>query len=101
MYRAQLSWKPILILLVLALIWGANMAFIKFAARDVTPLFMAGLRSAVASAVVFLWIGVFLSGALMLGEAVTLRLLTALTLVSAGMVMVNHRPEKIAASRTD
>lgn len=55
MYRAHLSWRPIVILLLLALTWGANMAFIKFAARDVTPLFMAGLRSVVASAVVFLW----------------------------------------------
>jgi drug/metabolite transporter (DMT)-like permease len=55
MYRAHLTWKPIAVLLLLALTWGANMAFIKFAARDVTPLFMAGLRSAVASVVVFLW----------------------------------------------
>ena len=55
MYRAQLHWKPIAILLLLALIWGANMAFIKLAAREVAPLFMVGVRSAVASVVVFCW----------------------------------------------
>lgn len=55
MYRAQLHWKPIAILLLLALTWGANMAFIKYAARDVAPLFMVGLRSSVASVVVFFW----------------------------------------------
>ena len=55
MYRAQLHWKPIAALMLLALIWGANMAFIKFAAREMAPLFMVGLRSAVASMVVLLW----------------------------------------------
>ena len=58
MYRAQLNWKPIAILLLLALIWGANMAFIKFAAREMAPLFMVGLRSAVASLVVLCWMKV-------------------------------------------
>ena len=55
MYRAQLHWKPIAILLLLALTWGANMAFIKIAAREVAPLFMVGVRSAVASVIVFFW----------------------------------------------
>ena len=55
MYRAQLHWKPIAILLLLALTWAANMAFIKFGAREVAPLFMVGLRSAVASLLVFCW----------------------------------------------
>ena len=55
MYRAQLHWKPIAILLLLALTWGANMAFIKYAAREVAPLFMVGVRSTVASVVVFFW----------------------------------------------
>jgi drug/metabolite transporter (DMT)-like permease len=36
--------------------------------------------------------GVFLSGGLMLGEAITVRLITALCLVSAGMILVNYRP---------
>jgi drug/metabolite transporter (DMT)-like permease len=55
MYRAQLNWKPIAILLLLALTWGANMAFIKYAAREMAPLFMVGVRSTVASLLVFLW----------------------------------------------
>ena len=58
MYRAQLQWKPIAALLLLALTWGANMAFIKFAARDMAPLFMVGVRSAVASVVVLFWMKV-------------------------------------------
>jgi hypothetical protein len=37
----------------------------------------------------------------MLGEAITLRLIVALTLVSLGMVMVNYRPNTVAASRAD
>jgi drug/metabolite transporter (DMT)-like permease len=55
MYRAQLRWQPIAILLVLALIWGANMAIIKIGARELPPLFMAGLRSIVASACLYIW----------------------------------------------
>ena len=56
MYRAQLRWQPIVTLLVLALVWGANMAVIKIGARELPPLFMAGLRSLVASACLFIWI---------------------------------------------
>ena len=55
MYEAQLQWKPVGVLLVLALIWGANMAIIKIGARELAPLFMAGLRSLVASACLFVW----------------------------------------------
>ncbi|MDY6949897.1 MAG: DMT family transporter [Thermodesulfobacteriota bacterium] len=54
-YEAQLRWKPVAVLLVLALIWGANMAMIKIGARELAPLFMAGLRSLVASACLFVW----------------------------------------------
>ena len=36
--------------------------------------------------------GVFLSGMLMLGEIITVRLVTALCMVSAGMVLVNYKP---------
>ena len=43
------------VLLVLALIWGANMAVIKIGARELAPLFMAGLRSLVASACLYVW----------------------------------------------
>lgn len=55
MYRAQLNWKPIAVLLLLAMTWGANLAFIKYAAREMAPLFMVGVRSTVASMVVFFW----------------------------------------------
>ncbi len=55
-YQAHLRWQPIAILLVLALIWGANMAIIKMGARELPPLFMAGLRSLVASACLYIWI---------------------------------------------
>ncbi|MBW1742032.1 MAG: DMT family transporter [Deltaproteobacteria bacterium] len=56
MYRTQLRWQPIAILLVLAVIWGANMAIIKIGARELPPLLMAALRSAVASACLYIWI---------------------------------------------
>ena len=56
MYRAQLRWQPIATLLVLGLVWGANMAVIKIGARELPPLFMAGLRSLVASACLYVWI---------------------------------------------
>lgn len=55
MYRAQLRWQPIAILLILALIWGANMAIVKIGARELPPLFMAGFRSLVASICLYLW----------------------------------------------
>ena len=55
MYQAQLRWQPIATLLILALIWAANMAIIKLGARELAPLFMAGLRSLVASACLYVW----------------------------------------------
>jgi drug/metabolite transporter (DMT)-like permease len=55
MYRAQLQWQPIAVILVIAMVWGSNMAFVKLAARDIAPLFMAGIRSAVAAACLFIW----------------------------------------------
>jgi drug/metabolite transporter (DMT)-like permease len=56
MYQAQLRWQPVTLLLVLALIWGANMAIIKVGARELAPLFMAGLRSLVASVCLYIWL---------------------------------------------
>lgn len=50
-----LTLRPIVIMLSLAAIWGANMAFVKFALADLTPLFMCGLRSLVASICLYLW----------------------------------------------
>jgi drug/metabolite transporter (DMT)-like permease len=55
MYQAQLRCKPVAVLLILALIWGANMAIIKIGARELAPLFMAGLRSLVASTCLYIW----------------------------------------------
>lgn len=55
MYHGQLQWKPIVVLLLLAMTWGGNMAFIKIAEREIAPLFMCGLRSAVASLCIALW----------------------------------------------
>ncbi|MEJ2283202.1 MAG: hypothetical protein P8X85_06390 [Desulfobacterales bacterium] len=48
-YRAQLQWQPIAVLLIIAMIWGSNMAFVKLATPDIAPLFMAGIRSLVAA----------------------------------------------------
>ena len=55
MYRAQLSWQPIAILLLLSLIWGANMAAVKLIFDELEPLFMAGIRSLVASGCLYIW----------------------------------------------
>ena len=55
MYRAQLRWKPIAILLILAFIWGVNMAIIKIGGRELPPLFMAGFRSLIASICLYIW----------------------------------------------
>jgi drug/metabolite transporter (DMT)-like permease len=54
-YQTQLHWKPIAILIVIAMVWGSNMAFVKIAARDIAPLFMAGIRSLVASLCLCIW----------------------------------------------
>ena len=58
MYRAQLRWQPVVILILITMTWGGNMAFIKFAARDMAPIFMAGLRSLVASFIILSWMKV-------------------------------------------
>ena len=55
MYKAQLKWQPIAILIVLSMIWGANMASIKIGGRELPPLFQAGFRSAVASLCLYIW----------------------------------------------
>jgi drug/metabolite transporter (DMT)-like permease len=55
MDQTRLRWQPVAVLLILALIWGANMAIIKLGARELAPLFMAGLRSLVASACLCVW----------------------------------------------
>jgi len=55
MNNNQLRWRPIIILVALALTWGANWAIVKLAAGDLAPLFMAGLRSLVASIGLYIW----------------------------------------------
>lgn len=56
MYKSQLRWQPVVIMLCLATVWGANMAAIKIASREMAPLFMAGLRSLAASACLLVWL---------------------------------------------
>ncbi|NIQ39891.1 MAG: EamA family transporter [Proteobacteria bacterium] len=51
----RLRWGPILVLLILAVVWGGNYAAIKIGAKGIAPLFMAFIRSAVASLCLFLW----------------------------------------------
>lgn len=55
MYHGELQWRPVLILLALSLIWGANMAFIKIAAPEVPTLLQAGIRSLVAGLCLLCW----------------------------------------------
>jgi len=55
MYRTQLQWQPIALLLLITMIWGSNMAFVKIASREMAPIFMAGLRSVVASLCLYAW----------------------------------------------
>lgn len=50
-----LRWGPVLVLLVLGLIWGGNMASIKIGAREIAPIFQAGLRSAIAALCLYAW----------------------------------------------
>jgi drug/metabolite transporter (DMT)-like permease len=45
---SRLPVKPIMVLLFMASIWGAGWAVVKIGARDFMPLFMAGMRSAIA-----------------------------------------------------
>lgn len=58
MYRAQLRWQPIAVLLLCTLSWGANMAIIKMVFHELEPLFMAGLRSLVAALCLYFWLRV-------------------------------------------
>ena len=55
MYQKQLPWRPIIAVLIITMVWGSNMAFVKLAARDIAPLFMAGIRSMVAAVCLYIW----------------------------------------------
>jgi drug/metabolite transporter (DMT)-like permease len=54
--KSYLNLKAIAILMFLCLLWGGNMAAIKFTIRGVEPIFAAGLRSFVASGLMLLWL---------------------------------------------
>ena len=56
MQQGRLHWQPVVVMLCLATLWGANMAAIKIASREMAPLFMAGLRSLVASLCLLAWL---------------------------------------------
>ncbi len=53
--KAYLDFKAIVILLILCLLWGFNMATIKFTNRGMEPIFTAGLRSLIAAGLMLLW----------------------------------------------
>ena len=55
LYRTQLGWKTIVLLLIITMTWGANMAFIKLATRDIAPVLMAGIRSLIAALCLCIW----------------------------------------------
>lgn len=46
----------VLLLLLLSILWGANMVAIKVSGRGIAPIFTAGLRSVVAGGLVGLWL---------------------------------------------
>jgi drug/metabolite transporter (DMT)-like permease len=55
--KPYLDLKATAILLFLCILWGGNMAAIKFSIRGVAPIFAAGLRSLVASGLMLLLMG--------------------------------------------
>jgi drug/metabolite transporter (DMT)-like permease len=55
MQRDHLSWRPILILLLLSALWGANYGAIRIGSQGLAPLFMASFRSLVAALCLFVW----------------------------------------------
>ena len=56
MQQDRLTWRPIAVLLLLSLVWGANIVIIKLTAQEMSPLFTAGLRSVVAAVCLGIWI---------------------------------------------
>ncbi|MBI5605131.1 MAG: DMT family transporter [Deltaproteobacteria bacterium] len=53
--KPYLDFKGTAILVTLCLLWGLNMAAIKFSNKGLEPIFTAGLRSLVASGLMLLW----------------------------------------------
>jgi drug/metabolite transporter (DMT)-like permease len=54
----RLPLKPILIILALAMFWGANWAAVKIGNQEFAPIFMAGLRSLIAAVCLAIWLKV-------------------------------------------
>jgi len=86
-YRTQLQWQPIVVLLVIAMIWGSNLAWFVLVSRYPVSL----LHAFSFFTPVF---GVIFSGVLILGETISPNLILALIMVSLGMVLVNYKPTK-------
>jgi drug/metabolite transporter (DMT)-like permease len=53
--KAYIDLKAVLILVVLCLLWGVNMATIKFSNKGLEPIFTAAFRSLGASVLMLLW----------------------------------------------
>ncbi len=53
--QESLGPRAVLTMLVLAVLWGTNMAMVKLAAGQLPPIFQAGLRSALAAACLWAW----------------------------------------------
>ncbi|MCE4557424.1 DMT family transporter [Roseateles cellulosilyticus] len=53
--RAELDARAIILLLVCCVLWGLNQVAVKAALVEIGPLWQAGLRSAVAGLLVWLW----------------------------------------------
>jgi drug/metabolite transporter (DMT)-like permease len=56
--KEKLPWGAVLVLLFLCCLWGGNMAAIKIGARGLAPVFMSGVRSAVAALCIWGWMRV-------------------------------------------
>jgi drug/metabolite transporter (DMT)-like permease len=53
--KTSLDLKAVGILLALCLLWGGNMAAIKFSNKGMEPIFTAGLRSLMAAGLMLFW----------------------------------------------
>ncbi len=99
MLKGELRWRPIALLVLLSLIWGINMAAIKIAGREMAPLFMAGVRSLVASLCLLAWMR--LTGqAVFPSRAVTLHGLVVGLIFGLEFAMIYLGLGRTLASRT-
>ena len=49
------KWKTLLAFAIIYLVWGSTFLFIRIGVREVPPFLLAGLRFAIAGAVLYLW----------------------------------------------